>query len=157
MVLVTYSAVARYLFSSPVTGSQAWVGDYLAPAITFFALSAALRSRRHIGVTFLLTRMGPGVRLLSQTIAAVMIAGVFVAVAYQGMLRTQAAVATGQSHALLGVPLALTYAVVPLGCALLVLRSLLICAQWWTGDRSNIALSPAHEESPEVPSTGIHE
>ena len=86
MCLITANALGRHLFSFPIKGSEVVVGLFLAPIITYLALSSALAKRDHVAVTLLVTRMGPRLRRFSQIFAALIVAGSFGLLAYEGWL-----------------------------------------------------------------------
>lgn len=148
MVLVTVSALGRYAFSSPIEGSEVWVGVFLAPLVTYLALGSALSHRQHVGVSLVVQRLGPRLRRGTQIVGALIVSIAFTVVGYEGAVRTWNAYTTGQVETNIGAPLWLAYVVIPLGCACLALRSALLAVTWWLGDEWRISL--VQQESDEA-------
>ena len=150
MCLITASALGRHLFSFPIKGSEVVVGLFLAPIITYLALSSALAERDHVAVTLLVTRMGRRLRRFSQIFAALIVAGSFGLLAYEGWLRTAKAISDHQIETNLGWPLFWAYGAVPVGAGLLALRALALAFQWSVSSDWNISLGKADSEGGEL-------
>lgn len=146
MLVIAVSAISRYIFSSPLSGSQELVSIFMMPLVAFFAVAATLRMQHHVGMTFVITRLSPIMRRVSQSLAAVITAAIFVIVGYQGLLRAASSLESGQVDSQLhNVPLFLAYVVVPIGSFLVAARALVLCGNWWiTGAHSpTLAQDPA--------------
>lgn len=141
MVLVTVGALGRHLFGAPIAGSEIFVGVFLAPLVTYFAAAGALSQRQHVGVTALVTRMGPRTRKIAQIVGALLTAVIFGTIAYQGWLRTLKAIQTHQVETNVNLPLYLAYGVIPLGCLMLALRAILLAVEWARGSNWKISLA----------------
>lgn len=140
LAVVVANSLGRHILGSPLAGAVAAVELFLAPAATYFALSAALRNRHHVGVSILVTRMPPRVRRFSQILLAIMAAVVFGVLSYQAALRTIDAMSTGRLDEQTGIPLYVAYSVVLIGCAAVALRSLWMALTWWRDGNSNISM-----------------
>lgn len=141
MVLVTASALGRHVFNSPITGSEVWVGVFLAPLATYLALASALTHRSHVGVTILVQRSGRRMRRLTQISGAWIVCATFAVLAWQGGLRTWEAFTSGQVEHNIGLPLWMAYVVVPIGCTGIALRAALLALRWWMDGEWRISLA----------------
>lgn len=142
MLLIAVSAISRYLFSSPLSGSQELVSIFLMPMVAFFALSATLRTQHHVGMTFVITRLSPTARRITQTLAALVTAVIFGIVGYQGLLRASSSLDSGEVDSQLhNAPLFLAYVVVPIGSFLILARSLVLCGNWWVNGTQDATLA----------------
>lgn len=151
MVIITASALSRYLFSRPMAGSEVVVGVFLAPLATYLALASALTNRQHVGVTIMVQRLRPSLRRASQLLAALIVGLAFAILAYQGWIRAFHAFSTGQIDPNVGIPLYLAYAVVPIGCAGISVRAFLLAMQWWSEGSWRVSLANTEGEEVDLP------
>ncbi|NYT74994.1 TRAP transporter small permease [Halomonas sp. QX-2] len=126
MVLVTFDAILRHLFSSPLTFQHHLTQYYLLVMVTMLALSWGYRTGGAIQIKLLIHRLpaalvGPLVR-----VGLLASAGYIAAMTWQGYIEFHDA--WEQGKLIMGVidwPVAWSWVWIPLGCGLLAVRLLL--------------------------------
>lgn len=149
-LVVTGAAFARYAFGSPIAGANELVTIYLGPAITFLAISAALRSGSHIAVSIV-------ARYLPRSLMRVATVGVYLLSLVAFAILTweigeRALEAWRENEVVFGSrtwPLYPGYALVAVGAGLLVVRHVIvIAAAIWDPERSPAAVEEDQASSP---------
>lgn len=126
MALVVADVFMRYVVNRPFSFTYDLVGLYLLAAVFFLTIADTMRSHNHISVDILLHRFSPAGRRLSEIATAIAGLCVFSLITWLGYLR--ALDSYQQGDVLAGTipwPSWVSAALVPLGCAVLVLRLLL--------------------------------
>lgn len=125
MALVGAEVVARYFFRSPIAWAHDVLTMYLIPAMFFFGLPGAYRRNAHVAVDFVVRRLGRRARRVASMLGNV--AG-FVLFACILWFSAEHAIDSYRSAEIVpGVaafPVWPSFAMVTLGCALILLRLL---------------------------------
>lgn len=129
MVLMVAEVALRYVFAAPLTWSVGFVSGYLLVGFFFLGLPYTVREGAHISIDLVHDRL-PARGQRACTRAALLLGAVlFAALTYGGVLLTADAVAGGDvpppGSAELPWPVWTSTVMVPLGCAVVVLRLLL--------------------------------
>jgi TRAP-type C4-dicarboxylate transport system permease small subunit len=129
MAVMATGAFSRYILGSPITGIIDLVQIYLAPAVTFLAMSAALREDEHIALDMVADRFSPKSQRSVEAVAYTGSAAIFALISYQSVDRAYSAWAG--SDIIYGAiiwPLWPAYGAVAAGAVVVLLRHLLIIA-----------------------------
>lgn len=126
MALVVADVFMRYVMNSPFSFTYDLIGLYLLAGVFFLTLSDTLRVHAHVGVDILLSHFPLAGRRLSEVVTALTGLFVFVLICKVGFDR---ALENYEQHDVLAGaipwPTWISAALVPFGCAVLVLRLLL--------------------------------
>lgn len=137
MALMVVEVVLRYLFASPLSWSVGFVSGYLLVGFFFLGLPYTVREGAHISIDLLHDRLPARWQRACTRLGLVLGAVFFAALAYGGVLLTADAVAGGDvpppGSAELPWPVWTSTVLVPLGCAVVVLRLLVTLASGSTG------------------------
>jgi len=123
MVLVVTDVFLRYVVGRPFTFTYDLVGLYLVTGVFFLTLSHAQASHVHVAVDILVTRFGGRMKLVSDLVTCLVGGVVFALITYAGFTRALDNFRSGDVLAgLIPWPTWLSTGLVPLGCAVIVLR-----------------------------------
>ncbi|MHA6258422.1 TRAP transporter small permease [Sporosarcina sp. CAU 1771] len=123
MILISIDTFARYIFHSPISGTNEFVTIYLIVAIVFLGLSNTLKENEHISVNIIANKFSLRIKKVISIVTNVLGLLLFIFIFYQGCLVTLNAFLTNDSF--IGVvifPLFPAYGLVPLGCLLIIIR-----------------------------------
>lgn len=135
MVTVTADALFRYLFHAPISFAYEFVSQYLMVAAFFLALAGTFRIGGHITVDFFSSMMPSRWRRACAAIGDVLMLPVLVIGAYTGARSSIAAWERAEVVMAGGIlwPVWVSWALVPIGMSLLVVRVLLHLRDLWRG------------------------
>ena len=123
MLVVTADVVMRYLFNSPFAWAYDLIALYLMAGVFYFVLSDAYRANAHVGIDILHARMGPRARRAADLVTAAASLALFALIAYVGAERAWESFVNDEVLAgEIAWPVWLSAIMVPVGCALLLLR-----------------------------------
>jgi TRAP-type C4-dicarboxylate transport system permease small subunit len=125
MLLTTADAGARYFFNRPILVALEITTNYLMIATIFLALPYAYRQGANIRVTFLVNRLGPGLRLVidhAVQIVSILYCGALVFATSQQFLNM---FATGTLFTTVELPMWPGHLLVSLGLLLVTMMMLL--------------------------------
>jgi TRAP-type C4-dicarboxylate transport system permease small subunit len=120
-VVVFLGVVFRYVLLNPITWAEE-VARLCLVWITFLGTYLAYRRRLHISIDLIRTRLGPGARRAVHFVVTVLLAGLMVTLLVQGGQYSRAFM--GSATPLLGIPLGVVYAALPLSAALMLISVL---------------------------------
>ena len=127
-LLLFFNVVLRYVFLAPISWAEE-VSLYLMVWIVFIGGSMAVRTRGHMAIDLLPLVLSPANRQRLSVLVA-LLALVFFAVFFwysgQHVLRVQG---SGQTTPVMGAPMWLAYLAMPVGSALMGLRTLQVLAR----------------------------
>ena len=128
-LIMLHSVITRYVFSAP-TVWQTEVSIYLLIFVTFVGASFGLKHHAHVGVDLVVERLPVRARLVVRIITAVLALVVVVAVGWTSGLTWYEAYEGGfRSPTALRFPLAVAYAILPIGMILLALQYIAMLVQ----------------------------
>ena len=125
MAIVCYDAIGRYIFNSPLQWAFDVVSNYLMVGASYLALSATFQRGDHINVNIVHSMLPPRLRLSVDILCSLLTAALFAAITYASA--AHAIDAYRGKEFLPGVvmwPVWLSYAPIPVGTGLFVLRLL---------------------------------
>ncbi|MCL1817035.1 MAG: TRAP transporter small permease [Clostridiales bacterium] len=126
MFTITYDAAMRYIFKATSTIAYSLSEYYLMPAIVLFGLSYTQKMRGHTRVVFVLRFFNEKVKSVLEIVAYVFSLIVFALIGRQGFLLAQRAYLNHEiMPGLINWPMDIAYAIIPLGCAVMVLQLVL--------------------------------
>jgi TRAP-type C4-dicarboxylate transport system permease small subunit len=145
MLVVTADVVMRYLFNSPFAWAYDLIALYLMAGVFYFVLSDAYRAGAHVGIDILHARMGPRARRAADLVTAGVSLALFALIAYVGAERAREGFANDEVLAgEIAWPMWLSAIIVPIGCALLLLRLALQFVRNLVGAATPEAASAEH-------------
>lgn len=116
ILLLFVSVCARYLFLAPFTWAEE-IARLLLVWVSFLGAYLAHRYGQHIAVTAILDHMAPTPRLIARLAAAALVLALMAVLSWFG---TRYALAFMTTHSqLLGIPIGLVYAAMPVSAALI--------------------------------------
>lgn len=121
VLLVFAQVVMRYVFKNSLSWSEE-LTRYLFLWMSWVGASYAVRCRSHFRVTLLLDMLKGKVREAYELLILLIWLGFGVFMTYQGGRMSLLLWQRGQLSAAMEIPMALAYASVPFGCALMTLR-----------------------------------
>lgn len=128
MLLMVAEVVLRYLFAAPLSWSVGFVSNYLLVAFFFLGLPYTVREGAHISIDLVHQRLPLRWQRVCTRAATALGIVFFSALAYGGVLLTADAFARGDApppgSAELPWPVWTSTVMVPIGCAVVVLRLL---------------------------------
>jgi TRAP-type C4-dicarboxylate transport system permease small subunit len=125
MLVVCVDAAGRYLFRAPLQWSFDVVSYYLMVGAAYFALSSTFRHGDHININLLHAKLSPRVRAWVDIVTSVLAAVLFAVIAYTAFDKTIDAWTNKEfSPGYVMWPVWLSFAPIPLGAGLIVLRLL---------------------------------
>lgn len=128
MIIMVVEVVLRYLLSAPLSWSVGFVSNYLLVGFFFLGLPHTVREGAHISIDMLHRRFPPGWQAVCTRGGFLLGAVFFAALAYGGAALTTDAIVGGDvpppGSAELSWPVWTSTVMVPLGCAVTVLRLL---------------------------------
>lgn len=130
VAFINADILLRLLFNTPVQIQFELTELYLMPALATLSLSRVYRTGGHLSLDFIPDLPGRGGWLVDKLIRKLLPAGFFAALAYMsGGFALRAFLRADVEYGVIDWPLGWAYAVVPLGCGVLVLRLLhdLVC------------------------------
>jgi TRAP-type C4-dicarboxylate transport system permease small subunit len=129
MFLVCCDVVGRYVLNRPIQGTME-ITSFLMVAIVYFSLARTQAIKGHIHIDILTMRLSPRTRLrlaLLSNLLGIVLLGL---ICWQGLLSAADAWKFGEvTEGLIPFPIFPTKAVIPLGCALFVLRLAVGCLE----------------------------
>jgi TRAP-type transport system small permease protein len=135
MVAVMSLVIIYHVFSRFLVGpSPAWseaLARYLMIYLVFMGAAIALRHQRLIAIQALSQSLSERPRRVLGVAVLVVCLVFFVLLLYQGVLITQQV--SGQSSASLGVSMAVPYAAIPVGAALMILNTVAVILETLAG------------------------
>ncbi len=108
----------RYVLGLPLEWSEE-LARFLIIAITFVGAMAPLERGRHFQVEMVTERLGPRSRRLALTAANLVIGATLLVLIVHGWAMTE--VTAAEDSPAMGLPYAVTYAMIPIGAALMLL------------------------------------
>jgi len=136
LLLATYilfqAVVLRYLANYAFSWSEEVV-RYSIVWLVFLGGSIAARRGAHISMDILVVYLPPRVRLFVLGVASALAAGFTLVTAYYGVLLTAAIWQYGQRSPAAEIPMALPFAAIPVGCALMAARFFLTSLLYFRG------------------------
>lgn len=125
MLVVVCDVFLRYFFNAPLAWSYELISLYLMVGLFFFALSDTLNHNGHVSVDILHNYMPSPLRHLAECVAYGCASLVFIGIFYVSLIRTYESFIGGDVMAGgIAWPTWVSYAAVPLGCGLMLLRML---------------------------------
>jgi TRAP-type C4-dicarboxylate transport system permease small subunit len=125
MLVVCVDAGGRYLFRKPLPWSFDLVSNYLMVGAAWLALSSTYRHGDHISIDLLRVRLSPRVRAGVDVVTGLLALILFAAIATTNFERTyDSLVGHEYNPGYILWPVWLSFAPIPIGAALLVLRLL---------------------------------
>ncbi|KAB2882386.1 MAG: TRAP transporter small permease [Pseudorhodoplanes sp.] len=122
MLLTSADAIGRYVFNSPIMGAYELTEKYLMVAAIFLGLSFTFREGIFIRVTFLVDRLPPRSRRVSEFVSHLITIAFSLFVVYASGGQALRALSDDTTLSTVPVPIAPAYCLVPLGfLALLVM------------------------------------
>lgn len=150
MLVVVADVFMRYVANRPFSFTYDLVGLYLLAGLFFLSLSDTFRVRGHVAVDILVQRLPPSGRRWSEVMACLAGLPVFAAMAWLGWERAwDNWISSDVLAGAIPWPTWASAALVPVGCALLVLRLVLHLAGHLASllsGREVAALPPVHGE-----------
>jgi len=124
LALVAHEVFVRYVLNAP-TQFSVEVSEYLLVFISFAPAAWILRKGRHVRVSFAVDLLPQGVRGKVQAAGMALVAGFALVLVWEGTgMALTAWQGDDRSSSLLGAPLWLPYACIPLGSLALALAAL---------------------------------
>ena len=125
MLVVVCEVFLRYFFNSPLSWSYELISLYLMVGLFFFALSDTLNHNGHVSVDILHNYMSSHLRQFAECVAYGCASLVFIGMFDVSIIRTYDSFIGGDVMAGgIAWPTWVSYAAVPLGCGLMLLRML---------------------------------
>jgi TRAP-type C4-dicarboxylate transport system permease small subunit len=127
VVAVTAGAFARYVLDAPIAWPSEIVTIYLGPAMTFLAISAALRDGAHVAIDVIARRLPRALMRVASVVVYAVSACFFAVIAREAADRALAAARSDDVvFGAVAWPLYAAYALVAIGTSVLVVRHVLI-------------------------------
>ena len=121
MVAVTTAGViSRYGFNSALSWSEE-LARYLLVWISFLGAAIAAHDNSHIGISFLVDRLPPGLRNQVAAVTDLMVI-VFTGAILTGGIRILPLI-HARTAPTLGIPMSLPYAIMPLACGAIIIHT----------------------------------
>jgi C4-dicarboxylate transporter, DctQ subunit len=121
-VLLFANVVLRYVFLAPIAGVEE-VCLYLLVWIVFVGSSVAMRTRGHVAIDLLPRALAPAHRRLLALFVGALILLFLAVFFYFSMAHTLSVKASGQVTPITQAPMWITYLAMPVGSALMFLRT----------------------------------
>ena len=123
MLIVCYDAAGRYIASQPLRWAFDLVTNYLLVAAAWLAVSATFTSGDHISIDLLHARLPHGTRVAADILCAVLAILVFGGITYGAAQHAREAWSAKEFYpGAVMWPVWLSYAPIPFGAGLLILR-----------------------------------
>jgi TRAP-type C4-dicarboxylate transport system permease small subunit len=123
MAVVAGDVVLRYFFNRPLVWAYDLIGLYLMAGVFFFALTGTYSSNSHVGVDILVRRLPATGRRWAEMFTCMVALPLFILIGIAGAQRAWINwVNDDAMSGLIAWPTWIAAALVPFGCALLVLR-----------------------------------
>lgn len=126
LILISADTLGRYVFNSPITGTYEIVTMYLFAGVVFFGLSNGLKEKSHISVSVVVDMLPCKIRKVVSAITNIIMLAFFAALFYVSWLMTyEALVIREYYYGAVSFPLFPAYAILPIGCLLMIGRVLI--------------------------------
>lgn len=123
--LTTLDAFMRYLFNLPIPGVEEATVEFFMPALVYFAVAHIFRTGGHVRITLLSDLLPARVQRVLWSVFDVLTAALFALMAYGLFHRTVSAYRMNEySTSPLNYVIWPSFAIVAIGCVLLVIRAL---------------------------------
>lgn len=125
MLTISYDAIARYVFNSPLPWAFDLVTYYLMITAVYGALASTFTHGDHVAITLFQPMIPRRLRIVIESVCSVLVAIVFLVIAYGAGHATHEAYLRNEFlPGYIVWPAWLSQLPVPIGCALLALRLL---------------------------------
>ncbi len=115
MLLTSADAIGRYVFNAPIMGAYEITEKYLMVAAVFLGLSFTFREGIFIRVTFLVDRLPPRFKRISEFASHLITVGLCLFIVYASGGQALRALSDDTTLSTVPVPIAPAYCLVPLG------------------------------------------
>lgn len=123
MVIITFDAMGRYIFNSPITGAYELVEKFIMPAVVFLALNYSYKDNQQISIEVLYDKSKGIIRLLLDVIKLLVMILIMAIITYQGMhLTIEAFIDKRMDFGSLPIHLYWAYIWIPIGAGIMTIR-----------------------------------
>ncbi|WP_203555414.1 TRAP transporter small permease [Bacillus sp. B15-48] len=145
MVLTTFDALSRYIFSKSITGAYEVTEMYLMVILVFLSMSYVQRIDGHIRLDILFSRLTERSQNYLNSFYYIISAALMFFIGYKGLMITMDAIQNNLiASGLINFPLWLSYIWIPIGSFLIMIRQILLAIMLLVG------IPPQNEDREEV-------